>query len=51
MIKNVVREHSWSPTIVGDLFLDEVDYQGLIFWEKDVKEVEKALKPKGKTGQ
>jgi len=46
MIKSVVREYKWSPAIVGDLFLDNIDYGGLIFWYKDTKEIEAALKPK-----
>jgi hypothetical protein len=46
MIKSVVREYKWSPAIVGDLFLDEIDFEGLVFWYKDTKEIEKALKPK-----
>jgi hypothetical protein len=29
---------------VGDLFLDDTDYKGLIFWYKDVLEVDRQLK-------
>lgn len=44
MIRSVVREYKWSPADVGDLFLDEVDYTGLVFWYKDVKTVHAELK-------
>lgn len=54
MVKSVVREHHWSPSQVGDLYFDMEDYQGLVYWYEDVKEVDASLKektpkpPKGK---
>jgi hypothetical protein len=46
MIKSVVREHHWSPAIVGDFYIDEIDHEGLEFWYNDVKEVSESLKEK-----
>jgi hypothetical protein len=46
MIRTVVREHKWSPAIVGDLFLDEKDFEGLVFWYKDILKVNKELEAK-----
>jgi hypothetical protein len=48
MIKSVVREHNWSPDIVGDLFFDSIDYKGLEFWYNDVVQVSKELSVKKK---
>jgi hypothetical protein len=39
MIKTVVREHHWSPEIIGDLFIDGQDYEGLEYWYDDIMEV------------
>lgn len=44
MIKSVVREHHWSPRIVGDFFIDREDYKGLEFWYNDMAEVNNDLK-------
>lgn len=46
MIKSVVREHHWSPRIVGDFFIDGEDYDGLEFWYTDLVEAHKELKSK-----
>lgn len=48
MIKDVVREHHWPPDKIGGLFVDGQDYNGLVFWSNDVREVYKKNKPKGK---
>lgn len=36
MIKTVVREHHWPPDTIGGLFVDDIDYKGLLFWYNDV---------------
>lgn len=46
MIKTVVREHNWSPEIIGDLFIDGQDYLGLEFWYTDVCQVSAELTAK-----
>lgn len=48
MIKSIVREHHWPPDIIGGLFVDNLDYHGLIYWYEDVKELSEELKPKTK---
>lgn len=35
-IKTVVREHHWEPSVIGGLFLDDQDYEGLLYWYDDV---------------
>jgi hypothetical protein len=41
MIKSVVRESHWPPDVIGGLFIDEQDYQGLEFWHEDFKDMHK----------
>lgn len=36
----------WSPTEIGDLFIDAQDYMGLEFWYNDIKEVTEVIKKK-----
>jgi hypothetical protein len=38
MIKSVVAQHHWSPREFGDLFIDNVDHLGLVFWYEAVRE-------------
>lgn len=46
MIKTVVREHHWSPEIVGDLFINGDDHESLEFWYDDCVQMNKELKDK-----
>lgn len=45
MIITVVRYYKWSPPIVENLYLDDLDYNGLVFWYNDAQtQDEKAKK-------
>lgn len=46
MIKTVVREHHWEPTKIDSLFVDSLDYDGLVFWYNDIRAMHKELKTK-----
>lgn len=46
MVKSIVREHHWPPDIISGLFFDAEDYQGLVYWYEDVREVDASLKEK-----
>lgn len=46
MVKSVVREHKWKPHEIDDLFFDDIDYHGLIYWYNDIKKVNNELKAK-----
>jgi hypothetical protein len=46
MIKTVVREHHWSPEIVGDLFINGYDHESLEYWYDDCVEANAELKKK-----
>lgn len=46
MIVTVVREHHFSPDVLGDFYLDALDYTGLEFWFEDVVQCSKEIKAK-----
>ncbi len=46
MISSLVREHHWSPDIIGDLFFDAEDHYGLVFWYDDLIQMHKDLEKK-----
>ena len=46
MVKSIVREHHWSPAIVGDFYLDDIDTDGLEFWFNDLIEYYAELRNK-----
>lgn len=48
MIKTVVREHHWAPSVVGALFFDKGEYDSLDFWYNDIVTVDKEMKEKTK---
>lgn len=48
-IINVVRQYNWAPESIGALFVDEVDYLGLFFWNNDAEKINAELKEKPKT--
>lgn len=46
MIKSVVREHHWTPEIIGKLDVEGDDYNSLEYWYNDVCEQHEQLKKK-----
>lgn len=47
MILTVVRSKKWTPETIGRLNIDDIDYNGLIFWYNDIlKEIEEMKAPK-----
>ena len=49
IIKSVVREYHFTPETIDDLFMDDVDYHGLLFWYDDTLQIQKELKTPKKT--
>jgi hypothetical protein len=41
-----VREMKWSPVEIGDLFIDDQDYQGLEYWYQDIVKMNSELTKK-----
>lgn len=48
MIKSVVREHHWQPDVIESLYLDDMDFLGLIYWYNDVIEHKRQVKEESK---
>jgi hypothetical protein len=48
VIVSVVRYTQWPPSIIDQLYIDDLDYHGLLFWYNDAKQqatkAEKSLK-------
>jgi len=44
IIVSVARTFKWSPKALMEMYVDDFDYQGLIFWYNDVKEQNDKLK-------
>lgn len=43
MVTTVARGFKWTPKEIMDLYVDDHDFLGLMFWYKDVKEQIKKL--------
>lgn len=37
MVLSVVRSFNWSISEIDKLYVDEIDYHGLVFWYEDIK--------------
>lgn len=46
MVKSVIREFKWSPTVINELFIDDADYLGLEYWYNDALEIQKSINKK-----
>jgi len=43
MIKSVVRLYKFRPKDIDKLYLDDIDYHGIIYWFDDAKEYVKEI--------
>lgn len=41
VIKSVVWEFKWSPKEIDELYIDDIDHHGLIYWYNHAVEMEK----------
>jgi len=48
MIKSVVNEHHWSPSIIDQMYLDSLDYHGIGYWYDNAKEMHDKMKTPSK---
>jgi len=48
-IKSVVRHTQYSPQEIEKLFVDEIDFRGLIYWYNDAKHASQQIKEAGKS--
>ena len=42
----MVREYHFFPNVIGELYIDNQDFEGLEYWYDDVVEVNKQLETK-----
>lgn len=43
MVKTIIREYHWTPDIIDKLFVDDIDYHGIIWHYNDIKEVNEEI--------
>ena len=44
VIVSIVREHHWSPEVIGNLHYEYGDYESLMYWYNDIVKVQDELK-------
>ena len=47
-IKSVVRHAQFSPDEIAKLYVDEINFHGLIYWYNDAKHAAQQVKDAGK---
>lgn len=45
-IQSVVQEYHWTPNIIDELFLDDIDHHGLYYWYLHLKDQHEEIKNK-----
>lgn len=40
---SIARQYYWSPDVLGDLFFDAIDQDGLLFWWEDIQDIKRNL--------
>jgi len=48
VITTVVDKYHWPPEVIGGLFIDDEDYEGILFWYNLIEEERKQLTAKTK---
>jgi len=46
IIKSVVNQYHWTPTEISEMYCDDLDFKGLIYWYDEVKEIVRLSKIK-----
>lgn len=41
MIMNIIKEFHWSPDIISGLFIDAIDYRGILYLNQEIEEMHK----------
>ena len=49
VIKSLVRFHHWTPQQLSEMYIDDEDYLGLLYWYEDLKDYDKEVKKSIKT--
>ena len=43
IIKSVVNEYHWTPHYIDDLYCDDIDHYGIIYWYNNILEMHKKI--------
>ena len=43
MIVSIARNYYWTPDEIEKLFVDSIDYKGLVFWYDDALEMQREI--------
>jgi hypothetical protein len=46
MVKSIIRSYHWPPDIVGGLFVDANDQEGMVYLYRDISDQVQELKKK-----
>jgi hypothetical protein len=46
MVKSCVREYHWPPSVIEEMYLDDIDYKGIEFWYNDLVDIRNQIKAK-----
>lgn len=38
-IQNVVKYFKWTPNIISEMYCDDLDFKGILYWNKVAKEI------------
>jgi hypothetical protein len=44
MIKSIVYEYHWTPKVISNMFVDDYDFKGLIYWYDELIRIDKQMK-------
>jgi hypothetical protein len=44
IIKSIVNNYNWTPKTISKMYCDDLDFQGLLYWYKEVEEIDKKVK-------
>lgn len=46
MVKSIIRSYHWPPDVIGGLFIDAVDQDGIVYLYRDISDAVQEFKDK-----
>lgn len=46
MIKSIAYEYHWPPNVISEMFVDDYDFHGLVYWHDELVRIDKQMKKK-----
>jgi hypothetical protein len=44
MIKSIVYEYHWTPEVISNLYVDDLDFKGIVYWYEELRRIDKEMK-------